>query len=129
MAAITGARALREETTIDFSSANFIGLLCSALMFIAFIFMPWYGIQIVDNAAKLLADYLSGVPGTQVSLWLAIIPLASFGGVALALWGVLQPERGRQASLLILSTGVAILAYYALRLFVLPDRVQRGYPR
>lgn len=123
MAAITGAPALRDETTIDFSSANFIGLLCSALMFIAFIFMPWYGVQIVDNAAKLLADYLSGVPGAQVSLWLAVIPLASVVGVSLALWGVLQPERGRLASLLTLATGSAVLIYYGLRLFVLASDV------
>ena len=123
MAAITGAPTLREETTIDFSSANFMGLLSAALMFIAFIFMPWYGIQIVDNAAKLLADYLSGVPGAQVSLWLAVIPVASFVGVGLALWGVLQPERGRQTSLLMLGTGSAVLVYYVLRLFVLPSEL------
>ncbi len=116
MAAITDYRTRRDETSIDFSGANFIGLLCSALMFIAFIFMPWYGTQIVDNAAKLLADYLSGVPGTQVTVWLGIVPIAAVVGVGLALWGVLTPERGRLTSLLMLVTGLVVLVYCLIRL-------------
>lgn len=110
MAAITDYR-IREDTTSDVSGANFIGLLCSALLFIAFIFMPWHGTKIVDNAAKLLADLLSGVPGAQITLAVAILPIASIAGVALALWGVLQPERGRLAALLTLILGVLVLAY------------------
>jgi len=111
MAAITGYRTSREDTTSDVSSANFIGLLCSAMLFIAFIFMPWYGTKIVDNAAKLMADLLSGVPGAQISLAVAILPIASIAGVGLALWGVLQPERGRLAALLTLILGVLVLIY------------------
>jgi multiple sugar transport system permease protein len=116
MAVTTGERALRSEATIDFSGANFVGLLCSALLLIAFIFMPWHGAQLVDNAAKLMADHLSGVPGIPVTLAIGLIPIVSLIGVALALWGVLTPERGRLASMLTLVAGLVMLIYCLITL-------------
>ncbi len=118
MAATTSSRAARDDT-VDVSGANFIGLLCSAVMFIAFIFMPWHGAKLVDNVAKLLADLLSGVPAAQVTLAAGLIPIVSVVGVVLALWGVLQPERGRQAALVTLILGIVMLVY-CLSLLLFP---------
>jgi hypothetical protein len=83
MAATTSSRAARDDT-VDVSGANFIGLLCSAVMFIAFIFMPWHGTKLVDNVAKLLADLLSGVPAAPVARAPGRLPLVSGGGGGLS---------------------------------------------
>ena len=120
MAAITDYQTRRDEASIDFSGANFIGLLCSALMFIAFIFMPWHGTKIVDNAAKLLADYLSGVPGTQVTVLLGIVPIGLLFPV-----GVIMTESGGAGFWAMLLAALGMVLQYAIAI----PRVHAGWQR
>ncbi len=104
------------ERDVDYSTASLLGLVFAGLILIGFIFMPWHGIAIVDNAAKLLADFLSGVAGSTVTPVMVLAPLAAVIGIGLALWGVLKPESGRLVSLLTMALGLAIIAACLLRL-------------
>lgn len=101
----------RTYESVDFSGANFLGLVCAVVMLIAFIFLPWLGAELSANGARYLADYLSGTPGVPVTLLLALVPVAALAGAGLSLWGVLSPERGRLVSLLTALAGLAAAGY------------------
>ncbi len=83
----------RKKISYDYSTANFIAIVFSTLLLITYIFLPWVGTKVADNAAGLFANNLYDTPGVYVTpfLWLILIELA--GGLFSAMFGLFKPNK------------------------------------
>lgn len=96
----------------DYSSSNLFILISSALLMVAFIFLPWFGEKVVMNGARVFSDNLYGAAGAIHAPLIWIIPLTALVGVCLALWGILRPENDRLAAFLGMAAGILGLVYF-----------------
>jgi multiple sugar transport system permease protein len=103
-----------ERDTWNFPQASTWALVFSTGLLFTFIFLPWLGSKLSQNAARILSDNLYETAGAIPAPYLWIVPLAALGGLGLALWGALQVEYSRLGSFGALAAGLAILAYYVL---------------
>lgn len=111
MATLTHSKRLRPP--VDPSPANFVGLIASAVILIAFLFAPWYWGEVKYNGARLMADAV--IPGTYtryVSWHIVLIPLAALFTGAVTIWGLNSPERGKRAAVVTAAAGLVGLFYY-----------------
>jgi hypothetical protein len=93
---------------VDPSMANFIGLICAAIVLIAFLFMPWYWGEMRYNGAFLMSNALVESTYTPfVSLHLVLLPLAALVTLLVTVWGLNSPERGKIASAVTVLAGLA----------------------
>ena len=101
-----------QEKTWDFTAASTVTLISAVLVLFTFIFLPWYGDSLTENGARLLSDNLYGTPGAKIAPMLWLVPLASLGGIALGLLGLLKSEHNRIAAIGALAFGIVGLFYY-----------------
>ena len=106
-------RSRQMSEPLDFASANFLALIFSVVILIAFIFMPWMWTEVKYNGARIMSDVLTGGAlknfGTQPILLIPVVGLLAGG---LALWGLLYSHRGALASILTAGVALAGLYYY-----------------
>jgi ABC-type sugar transport system permease subunit len=105
-----------ERETWDFPMATTWAMVFSAVLFFTFIFLPWLGPKLSQNAARLMADNLYGSAGAIVAPYIWIVPIAALIGLIAALLGAFQPERSRLGSWVAAAGGLAVLLYFALNL-------------
>ncbi len=106
---------------IDPSWANFVGLICAAVVLIAFLFAPWYWGEVKYNGARLMSEVLVSRPyGQYASAWILLIPFSALGTFVITLWGLNSPERGKLASAATALLGLVALFYY-LDFYVIQD--------
>ncbi|MBN2048210.1 MAG: sugar ABC transporter permease [Anaerolineaceae bacterium] len=97
----------------NFDTANFLALVCAILLLVVYIFMPWYGTDLTDNAAALFANNLYDTPGTFAAPKIGWFWLEIAGALVFALFGILKPELDKLAS------GLATLtAFFGIYYFV-----------
>jgi multiple sugar transport system permease protein len=104
------------EKTWDFTSANTLALVSAVIILFTFIFLPWYGKSLTENGARILSDNIYGTAGAKVAPYLWLVPLASLGGIALGLVGLLKAEYNRLAAIGALVFGVVGMVYYLFNL-------------
>lgn len=100
------------EQSRDFTQSSALALISAVVILFVFIFLPWYGSSLTENGARILSDLLYGTPGAKIAPFLWTIPLASLGGLAFGLLGVLNSERSRLASFFALAFGIVGLVYF-----------------
>lgn len=82
----------------EFTTANTVALISAILIMIAFIFMPWIGDKLTENAARFLSDFLYGTAGAKPAPFIWLVPVISLLGVGLSLWSLMTTEHGRIVS-------------------------------
>lgn len=100
------------EKRWDFTASSVVALLCCVLVLIAFLFMPWIGKLATENGARLFSDYIYDAAGAKPVPLIGIIPFVILTATGLALWGVLDPEKGRITSPIIAVLGLIGLVYF-----------------
>lgn len=104
---------------VDPSLANFIGLICAAIILIAFLFAPWYWDQVKYNGAFLMSNALIKSTFTPyVELDILLIPIAALLTLIITIWGLNSPERGKIASAVTVFAGALSLFYFIHFLFI-----------
>jgi ABC-type sugar transport system permease subunit len=106
---------MREDSR-DFTQSTALALVSAVVILFVFIFLPWYGSSLTENGARILSDLLYGTPGAKIAPFLWVVPFASLGGLAFGLFGVLEPDRSRLASILVLAFGILGMLYYSFNL-------------
>lgn len=109
-------RAAMQGKNWDFTAANTVALISAVIILFTFIFLPWYGDSLTENGARILSDNLYGTAGAKIAPLLWLVPLASLGGIALGLVGLLKAEHNRLASIGALACGIVGLIYYLFNL-------------
>ncbi len=113
----------------DYSRSNLLILILGIVLLISYIFLPWYGIQPVNNGARLMADNLYRTPGAEPAPYIWLLPLVSLAAILLGLLGTLRPERERLMSLLGAAAGAVGVLYFILVAFTpgaVPANVKLG---
>lgn len=101
------------EVPLDFSAVNFVGLALAIIILIAFIYSPWLWEEIKYNGARLMSDVLTAGSLENFSTWqIALIPVSALLAAGLAVWGLLNSQRGWIASALTSAAGLVGLYYY-----------------
>ncbi len=111
MATAIKSQPLREP--LDFAGANFLAILCAAIILVAFIFMPWMWTEIKYSGARLMSDVLTGGSLKSFGTWqIVFIPVSALLALGAGLWGLMAPHRGALASVLAAAIGLIGLVYY-----------------
>ena len=105
-----------QEKNWDFTAANTVALISAVIILFTFIFLPWYGKSLTENGARILSDNLYGTPGAKIAPYLWVVPLASLGGIALGLLGLMKAEYNRIAAIGALAFGIVGMIYYLFNL-------------
>ena len=115
--------------SLEYTSANFLGLICAVVILVAFIFLPWLWTGAKFNGARFMSEVLTG--GNMANFGsdlLVLVPLAALLAGGTAVWGLLNAHRGRTASLLTIGLGLVGLIYY-LDLYFVQDGEVPAYIR
>lgn len=97
---------------LDYAGVNMFALTCAVLSIVAFIFMPWAGREMSLNGARIMSDVMYDAVTTKGTLLILLLPLTALVAGGLALWGMVQPDRGKLVARLIPVTGGVGLIYY-----------------
>lgn len=100
------------ENRWDFTASSVVALLFCVLVLFAFLFTPWIGKLPTENGARLFSDYVYDAAGAKPVPLIGIIPFVIVTATALALWGVLDPEKARVTSPIIAVLGLIGLIYF-----------------
>jgi spermidine/putrescine transport system permease protein len=96
-----------------FSAGDFVALLCSAAIAVAFLYLPWVsGPDLGETALRFLDDVPADRQGDVSLLWL--IPLASGVSGLAALWGLFNASARRMTKITAALAGTLGLYYYGL---------------
>ena len=100
------------EERWDFNAAMLVALLCCVIALFAFLFMPWMGVHLTDNGARLFSDYVYNAANSRPVPLIWIVPIILTAATGFALWGVLDPDKGRIASPVVALFGAIGLVYF-----------------
>lgn len=100
------------DQTWDFSLSSVFALICVVILLFSFLFLPWGGVRLTDNGARLVSDAFSGAPGARPVPLLWLVPLMGMIAVVFAMWGALAPEKSRLATFISLGAGLGSLIYF-----------------
>jgi ABC-type sugar transport system permease subunit len=98
---------------IDPTLSNFIGLLSTAVILVAFLFAPWYWFDMKFNGARLMSEaIIDGTYSPYVTWHIILVPIAALLTLMITLWGLNSPERGTLASYATAVFGLISLFYF-----------------
>ncbi|MBI9043901.1 MAG: sugar ABC transporter permease [Anaerolineaceae bacterium] len=106
----------KANETQDYSTNNFLALVFSVILLFIYIFLPWYGTKLVDNAASIFANNIYQTPGTPNAPFIWLVGLEFILGTIFSLFGILKPENDRIASILATLSSFLGIGYFVATL-------------